>query len=256
MATLTHGKLTFGVNLGTWLNDAKTYAKIADYNSLGTSAGIRSAFLARHVNRIVEDVLRLNPLLGNARAELSLSSGETRIYDLPSDLHGVDIYTLQFEQTTGLGDAIPVHYVRRDQMRKYLDASTTQILAGAYEASLTDDGVDLEVWPEPPSGMDLIAYYRVKHTALTTSNVDTPDAVSVTELPVDSGDYVALKLAEVLARTDGQREVAASLKDDAAEELVRLRSIIEGAIGTLNKQRTYDMQTILGPYGDYYYGDS
>ena len=253
MTTLYHGKLTSGVSLETWLNDAKTYAGDASYEHLGTSSTIRTAILTRHVNRIVEDTLRLNPLLANKKATLSLSSGETRKYDLPSDLHGVDIYLLQFEPTDLLGRAIPVHYVRRDMVRPNIDDGTLEVLADRFEATLTDDGTDIEVWPEPPSDYSLICFYRIVHAAITTSNVDTPSGVTVGEIPADAADYVALRLAEVIARAGNQRERAKDLKADAAEELLRLQRVVTGAVGSLGKQETYDDRDILAPYGDNYY---
>ena len=63
MATLYHGGLTFGVNLGDWLDDSKIYARYADYTGISGTGSEQQRVLARLVNRIVEDVLRENPLL-------------------------------------------------------------------------------------------------------------------------------------------------------------------------------------------------
>jgi hypothetical protein len=200
MATIVHAKVVFGLNLGKALSDAKMNAGVGDFENMGDSDANRSDYVAYLVNQTIEDLLTEVPLLGNMTEELELKSGETTLYVFPSTLRNADIKSLKFIESSGLERPTPVDFMPRDKFREYAEATYQSMHAGRYKWSFSEDGVDIEVFPTPPTGATLKAYFGIAPAAITAGNVDSPSAVNMPEVPVMARDWFCLKLGEKLAQ--------------------------------------------------------
>ena len=256
MATLIHGALPFGVNLESLLNEAKVYADVDSYQKLGTSTDTRNTFVADAVNRIIEDFLDMNPWLGNAVTELTVDGTYDYLFDLPATLRGMEIYKLRIEMDSNQTTSIPVTWIGRRRLRNYeRDGDTVQTFGQQFEASLVEAGDQIRIYPAPPSGAVVVAYHGVEPAVIDKDDVATPTAVSLPELPVCSLRWAALMLASRLVEPlDKKGEAMAELLSRAADELIRVRRKINGAIGAIGERPNYDEPEIMNPYGDYHYG--
>lgn len=254
MTTITHGKVAFGVNLGSLLSDAKVHAELSGYEKFGVDATARSNFVAHTVNKVIEKFLDAVPVLGSKATELTVDGSRSDLFDLPSDLRGMEFYDLRIEFDDNDDESVPVYFGSKTRMRRVpRNGDSLPSFGESYEGSLTESGTQIRIYPKPPSGSTVVLYHSVQPTAISAANVDSPDGVTIDELPTYARDWAAYTLAAKFAKPVHGREVAKGLEDDADMEMEEVYRKVAGAIGSLGKTRNYDTAEIYYPYGDSQY---
>lgn len=257
MATLIHGKSSFGVSLPSLLSDAKAYSSLGTqaFAAMGDDTDEQNGNVAWHINELVRDFLRKNTNLANKEATLSLVSGQTKVYELPSDLRDLDLFEMKVVDDNDVYPPQGVRFIGRRRIRTFPESETVVGFWEGFEAALSEDGQYLRLNKEVATSFTLKAYYSIQAASISAANVATPAAVNIPELPTYARKWAGLKLASALveaAHPDGSRKTE-SLRARAEDEMERVSEIIEGIIGAYPDEPIIDRQATVARLGDYYY---
>ena len=203
MPTNAFGGWASGVNLQNLLNEAKLQARLANYNHLGADAAARNLRVADIVNRAIEEFLERNPGVGLGTANIDLVNLDNS-YVIPTDLHGVTIQKVYFQDTgtDGINDLRELDYLSPAGVeglpRNWVNGDLKDPWPQYW--GYNNDASEILFYPTPDGTKDVTLVYRKEPTAITEANVASPGAVTVGEIPTRFQGVVALKIAAEFAK--------------------------------------------------------
>lgn len=103
MPTLSFGGWAFGILAVDWFNQAKTAARLFNYDHLGANDAERQARIAEMMNRVIDEMIEANPDLARTTATYALPNADDfgeNVLAIPTDMRGQDIITVDFVDET------------------------------------------------------------------------------------------------------------------------------------------------------------
>lgn len=235
MPTFSRAGWQFGITLSNVLNEAKSYARLSDYNHLGASDTERQTRVAEYVNQAILEFLEENPSLGESSATINLVDG-TSAYSIASNvatLNQQDILRIEFSDTTAGGSYLykPLGYLERAgvmQLPPQWRNGTTKRAYPAYWA-FSGDGTNIEFYPTPgDSNRDVRVIFRQRPTAITQANVASPTGVTISEVPIPAQRAISMRVATLIANPITTQNID-KLNEEFERERVRMQRRISTA---------------------------
>lgn len=214
MATYEYGGWVFGVNLQNLLNEALyVHAAMINYDHLGADSTAYQTRVSEFVNQAIADYLRVNPSVGISTEDVSVSA-DTQTYDLPVTSTVADY--LEHDITKIIWDVADTDEAYAGKALIYLSQPEIERLPATWlNGDLTtdyppywgfdSDGDQFSLYPCPSMDNTLTVYFRPKYTLITQANVNSPSAVSISEIPTLHARILALHVASKICSNKPER---------------------------------------------------
>ncbi len=240
MPGFSFGGFEFGVILLDLMNEVRWRARLSNLNQLDDPTGSDSTAAnerwAECINRAIEEFLETNPVLGRAISTIVLASGTT-VYPIPSDLHGVGIAAVRYEDS-GSDPAYDNRQIDFITYAEYLNLPLSwrngDVTVPRPMLVTADPGwANLIFIPFPDSSRNVIVDYRQEPTKVTAAAIATPK----TTVSVDSNSgQTVLSIAAVTGVKAGDLII---IGEGTAREEQKLVASVGASSVTLTANLTY-----------------